>query len=98
VPTQSNFIAKVAHAHDNELLLSCRIVRGGWMVVMMLITSEHDISSSFTHRRLAAGVSAELVVLQLLMLFTLVLLGELALLDTSFLQLQRLLYSKCMTE
>jgi hypothetical protein len=43
----------------------------------MCVTKEADIVSSFVARRLAAGLSAELVVLQLLMLFTLVLLGEL---------------------
>jgi preprotein translocase subunit SecD len=53
----------------------CRIIRGGWMIVMMLLTQEADIISSFTARRLAAGVSAELVALHLLMLFTLVFLG-----------------------
>jgi hypothetical protein len=54
----------------------CRIIRGGWMVVMMCITREGDILSSFVARRLAAGMSAELVVLQLLLLFTLVFLGK----------------------
>jgi hypothetical protein len=56
--------------------LACRIVRGGWMVAAMAVTNEADICSSFVARRLAAGMAPQLVVLQLLMLFTLILLGE----------------------
>ncbi|KAF6259203.1 hypothetical protein COO60DRAFT_1029512 [Scenedesmus sp. NREL 46B-D3] len=62
--------------HRESILLATRLVRGGWMVVMMLITPEADIVSSFTARRLAAGASPQLVVLRLLMLFTLIFLGQ----------------------
>ncbi|WIA20664.1 hypothetical protein OEZ85_005039 [Tetradesmus obliquus] len=59
-----------------RLLLATRIVRGGWMIIMMLLTHENDITTAFTARRLAAGVPAERVALQLLMLFTLNFLGN----------------------
>eukprot|EP00775_Hariotina_reticulata_P004322 gene4322-4575_t len=52
------------------------VIRGGWMLAMFCSCSASDISDYFVQRKLEQGVSNDAIVLQLLMLFTLILLGQ----------------------